>query len=147
MNNKLATVLFIFCISSLGKAQNPDEMISTFFETYESNKPMEALDKLYSHTPWLERIRDDVERLKTQFANLKSIVGEYHGREVLYQRKVKECFFIATYLVRYDRQPIRFNFEFYNPSDQWILYSFSYDDSFDDDLVEAAKRQFFMKSE
>lgn len=124
---------------NLVKAQTPEEMMDSFFKTYQKNKPVEALDELYAHTPWLERIKDDVEKLKTQFRDLKTLVGEYHGHELLYKTNVKECFVIATYLVKYDRQPIRINFEFYKPKDTWILYAFSYDDSFDDDLEKAIK--------
>lgn len=128
-------MLFVFQLN----AQTPEELMDTFFEKYEQNKPLEALDGIYGTTPWLERIKDDVERLKTQFRDLKSLVGEYNGHELLYKKNVKGCFVLATYLIKFDRQPVRFNFEFYKPKDEWILYAFSYDDSFDDDLEEAIK--------
>jgi hypothetical protein len=41
--------------------------------------------------------------------------------------------------VKYDRQPIRFNFLFYSPNGQWQLQNFSFDDGIDEELKEAAK--------
>lgn len=138
----LVLLLFFIGIFNLVDAQTPQEMMDSFFKTYQEDKPVEALNELYSHTPWLERIKDDVEKLTIQFRDLKMLVGEYNGHELLYTKQVKDCFVLATYLVKYDRQPIRINFEFYKPKDEWILYSFSYDDSFDDDLEKAAKYEF-----
>lgn len=137
--SKFLLTLILIGAFNLVNAQTPQEMMDSFFKTYQEDKPVEALSELYSHTPWLERIQDDVEKLKTQFRDLKMLVGEYNGHELLYKKNVKECFVLATYLVKYDRQPIRINFQFYKPKDEWILYSFSYDDSFDDDLEKAIK--------
>lgn len=136
---KLFFCLLLIATINIVKAQTPEEMMDSFFKTYQKNKPVEALEELYSHTPWLERIKDDVEKLKSQFRDLKTLVGEYNGHELLYKKNVKDCFVLATYLVKYERQPIRINFEFYKPKDKWVLYSFSYDDSFDDDLEKALK--------
>ncbi|WP_224996330.1 hypothetical protein [Cesiribacter sp. SM1] len=140
MKIKLLIMALAFMgIVNVANAQSPEEMMDSFFKTYQKNEPVKALDELYSHTPWLERIKDDVEKLKTQFRDLKTLVGEYNGHELLIKKNIKDCFVIATYLVKYDRQPIRINFEFYKPKDKWILFAFSYDDSFDDDLENALK--------
>lgn len=120
-------------------AQTPEEIMNEFFKTYQKNEPTKALDDLYGHNPWMERMKDDVDKLKTQFKDLKTLVGEYNGHQLLYQKNVKEVFFLATYIVKYDRQPVRMNFQFYKPKDEWTLYSFSYDDNFDDDLENAIK--------
>lgn len=39
------------------------------------------------------------------------------------------------------RTPIRFTFEFYKPKDSWVVYSFKYDDAFDDDVENIINRQ------
>jgi hypothetical protein len=46
---------------------------------------------------------------------------------------------LYSYLVKYDRQPLRFIFKFYKPNDKWVLYSYALDDSLDDEIQEAAK--------
>jgi hypothetical protein len=48
-----------------------------------------------------------------------------------------DCFSIQTYLLKYDRQPLRLTFKLYKPGDKWIMYSFSYDDTLDEDLEKA----------
>ena len=138
---KLFFIMSFVGVFHLADAQTPQEMMDSFFKTYEEDKPVEALDELYSHTPWLESVKSNVEKLKMQFKDLKSVVGSYNGYELLYKKEVKGCLVLATYLVKFDRQPIRFNFQFYKPKDKWIIYSFSYDDSFDDDLEEAIKAE------
>jgi len=144
---KLLLGLLFVGIFHFSYAQNPEEMMNLFFNTYKQNKPIEALNELYSHTPWLERIRDDVEKLKTQFGDLKTLVGEYNGHELLYKKNVKGCFVMASYLVKYDRQPVRINFEFYKPKDKWFLYSFSYDDNLEVDIDKAMKDDILEMSE
>jgi len=42
-------------------------------------------------------------------------------------------------LLRYDRQPIRFTFEFYKPDKEWVLFAISFDATLDDEVEEAAK--------
>ncbi len=46
---------------------------------------------------------------------------------------------LYSYLVKYDRQPLRFIFKFYKLNDKWVLYSYALDDSLDDEIQEAAK--------
>lgn len=142
MKNLLLTAALLISLSALNLfSQSPEKMIEEFFDTYEKNRPVEALDELYANSPWLERIRDDVEQLKSQFKDLKNIVGEYNGHEMLYKKNVKDCFLVVTYLIKFDRQPIRFVFEFYKPKEAWYLYGFSYDDGFADDLQEIMKHE------
>ncbi|MDB5256764.1 MAG: hypothetical protein JWM14_1459 [Chitinophagaceae bacterium] len=138
---KLFLGLLLIGTLNTANAQTPEEVMDKFFKTYQKNKPVDAIEELYSHNPWLARKNDDVEKLKTQFRDLQTLVGEYNGHELLYSRNVKDCFMLTTYLVKYDRQPVRFNFQFYKAKDQWILFSFSYDDSFDDDLESAIKSE------
>lgn len=140
MKNLLLTAALLISLSALNLfSQSPEKMIKDFFDIYEKNRPVEALDSLYANSPWLERIRDDVEQLKSQFRDLKNIVGEYNGYEALFKKNVKDCYLVFTYLIKFDRQPIRFVFEFYKPKDKWYLYGFSYDDGFADDLQEVMK--------
>lgn len=46
---------------------------------------------------------------------------------------------LQSYLLRYDRQLIRFTFQFYKPDKEWMLYSLSFDVTLDDEVEEAAK--------
>jgi hypothetical protein len=46
---------------------------------------------------------------------------------------------MITYIVKYDREPLRFTFFFYKPKDVWRVSNFSYDENISDELEEAAK--------
>lgn len=132
--------LALFTVVLTGRAQqSPEQIIAEFFGEYESLPPAVALENLYGHMPWVERIRDSVEKLKTQFTDLQNLVGDYAGHDLIAEKDVADRFVVYSYLVRFDRQPVRFLFQFYKPGDTWGLYSFSYDDQLDIELEDAVK--------
>ncbi|WP_439183650.1 hypothetical protein [Carboxylicivirga taeanensis] len=130
--------LLVFSVNTFSQ-DTPEKIIEDFFTTYGKNKPDKAIDNLYTYSPWLNSEADVVIKLKTQFRDLKQLVGEYNGYQLLTKKSLGDCFELYVFLVKYDRQPFRFTFEFYKPKDKWITYSFSYDYDLDDDLEEAAK--------
>lgn len=117
--------------------QQPDTIIKSFFKMIESDSAEAAIDGIYKDSDWSDRIQDDVGKLKMQFLSLEEIVGDYYGYELIAKKDLLNTFLVYSYLVRYDRQPIRFVFEFYKPKDQWLFWSFSYDDKIDDELERA----------
>ena len=125
--------------STLYSQDTPEKLIDQFFETYTSSGPREALTELYQTNKWMERNKDDLEKVKSQLEGLVNIVGDYYGKEFILKKELGESFVLISYLVKYDRQPVRFTFEFYKPNDTWRVFSFSYDDNFDDEVEEAAK--------
>jgi hypothetical protein len=132
--------LSLIFVTQAGAESDPEELVDRFFDTYLSEGTSVALDELYSTNEWImERKRDDVEQLKSQFANLSSLVGEYCGKDLITRKELGKSFVLISYLVRYERQPMRFTFEFYRPRDSWNVFSFSYDDDFDEEIEEAAK--------
>jgi hypothetical protein len=119
-----AGFLFLFLMASvlsLSGQDTPEKIITDFFETYSENKPDKAIDDLYIYSPWLNSEDDAVIKLKTQFRDLKQLVGAYNGFELLTKKSLGDCFELYVYLVKFDRQPFRFTFEFYKPKDSWII--------------------------
>jgi hypothetical protein len=95
--------------------------------------------ELYKTNVWTERIKDDIENIANKLNGFTlDYVGKYYGYELITTKKFSE-FELHSYLVRYDRQPIRFTFKFYKPNDKWMLYAFQFDDSFSKEIEEAAK--------
>lgn len=141
------TFFLLFCL--LGPSalwgQNPDtdQLIKSFFDVYEKNRPGEAIDLLYSTNSeeWLQQIQESIDNVKAKFQGLPAIVGAYHGYEKLNEETLGSCFKTIIYLVKYDRQPIRFTFQYYKPQDQWRLYGFSYDDDLLDDHEQLIKQK------
>jgi len=131
-------LLSLLTLLALGQ-DTPEQMIKTFFQDYQTKTPEVTLDNLYAHMPWADRVSDALENMKTQFSGLKNLVGDYIGYDLITKKDLVNRFIIYTYLVRFDRQPVRFTFKFYKPKDKWDLYGFAYDDSLGDELEEATK--------
>lgn len=49
-------------------------------------------------------------------------IGKYYGYEIITTKKFSESFELHSYLVKSDRQPIRFIFKFYKPNDKWVFF-------------------------
>jgi hypothetical protein len=135
----ILTMLLTLATSLAISQDTPEQIIEKFFQDYQIEKPENALDMLYATMPWVERIQDDLDKIKLQFAGLQTLVGEYYGYGLITKKELANSFAIYSYLVKFDRQPVRFLFEFYKPKEKWGLYSFSYDDNIDDELAEAIK--------
>jgi hypothetical protein len=135
-------LLFVALISLAGNVfsqTSPQTMINTFFTTYQTNAG-KAVKDLYETNKWTLLIQEDVDKIiRTVNGFTPSYMGEYYGYEVITNKKFSESFLLFSYMVKYDRQPIRFIFKFYKPKDKWVLYSFALDDDLDDELEESAK--------
>jgi hypothetical protein len=118
-----------------------NEEIKTFFELFSTGKTVEAVDSIYRSNPWIQGAHDAVENLKTQLVGIERLVGNYNGNQKIGQIQIKDRFVHITYLVLFDRQPVRMEFEFYRPADDWMVYSFSFDDEFDEEVEQAARAQ------
>lgn len=144
MKNHITIILasiFIVLISNFElNAQTSEKEITTeFFRLFKTN-PIQAFDYAFSTNKWLKRDIDGIENLKNQFKNLIPLVGEYYGYEIINEKKIGENYKLISYMIKYDRQPLRFNFIFYKPANKWQLQNLNYDDKLSDEIKEAAKQ-------
>ena len=124
------------------KAQTPEEHITQFFKEYASEGAGKALDNLYATNPWISQSGDAVINLKNNLNSLtKELVGSYVGKELIVKRTIGESYVLYSYMVKYERQPFRFTFQYYKPRDNWMIFGFFFDDQLDDELEESAKLQ------
>ena len=139
---RVLSILILLASANLAVAQKSEtEILDQFFELYRTNS-VEAINYLYSTNSWVSGDGDAVQNLKSQLKQFEELVGDYQGEEFIYKGGIGESFSTYIYLVKYDRQPIRFTFEFYRPKEKWILYSFKFDDNFDEDFEEAIKSEY-----
>jgi hypothetical protein len=138
---KLFFLLILLNISFNSFGQNtPEEIVSKFFAEYEKDGSSKALDNLYKNNEWMNRATDAITKLKQQLSSLNvDYVGEYYGYELIVEKKLSDSFILMSYLVKFDRQPIRFTFQFYRPNKEWRTHSFKYDGNIDDEIEESAK--------
>jgi len=142
MKNKtlLISLFIIFPLTSL--AQTPEKIIEKFFIQYDSLGTEAAINELYSHNKWISSTSDGVINLKSRLATFnEELIGKYYGYEKIVDRKLNDRFQLSSFMVKYERQPLRFTFQFYKPNDNWILYSFKFDDSIDDEIEQSAEIQ------
>ena len=136
---KLLFTISMAIITCYSFSQEPQELIEKFFTEFEKKGAEKALDNLYSTNKWMARNQDAVQNLKSKLSTIETMVGKYYGHEVIIKKQIGNSLQLYSYMVKYDRQPLRFTFEFYKPNDKWQLFGFSYDESLDDELEEAAK--------
>jgi len=143
INLKVTSILIValFLFNITGNAQStPTEIADTFFKDYVKSGSSIALDNLYSTNKWMTRSADAIVNLKSQMEGLNDdYVGKYYGYELIVEKRLTESFVLLSYLVKYDRQPLRFTFQFYKPNDAWMIFSFQYDGNMDEEIEEAAK--------
>ena len=138
----MRTLTFLLGLSlaftSLAQA-TPDEQIRAFFATFSAGKVDEAIDELYRANQWMSRKSEDLDNLKRQLKGSIALMGDYRGYAQLGTMDVIGDLVLHDFMVKYDRQPLRFRFMFYRADRTWMIYSFSFEDSLDEELKEAIK--------
>jgi hypothetical protein len=131
----IALVLWILVVGTSAQAQDEppslpplsfEDQIRQFFEAVEKGEYKAAIDQLYARNPWQVAIQDQVSTLKGQFATLPDLVGKFYGYDLIVEQPISDRFVYRWYLVSYDRMPISFRFTFYKPQEEWMIYSFKY---------------------
>lgn len=123
----------------LAASANYQSEIDRFFELFEKGMKVEAVDSIYSTNPWMNSAADAIQNIKSQFGDIEKLVGSYNGKEKIGELNIKDRFIHVTYLALYDRQPVRMEFQFYRPQEEWVIYSFSFDISIDDEIEASAR--------
>lgn len=131
--------LSLFFTTSLAGTYTSE--IAKFYELYEKGKKVEAVDSIYSTNPWMSSAADSIHQIKTQLENIEEIVGNYNGKVLIDETSIKDRFVHVTYMTLYDRQPVRMEFQFYRPEEDWIVYSFSFDINFDDEVESEVRKK------
>ncbi len=142
MKNFLPICLIAFSFLLPSKKLFAQEQLNHYGEQFFSiykNSPMDAADYLFKTNKWFEKNQESVSTVKYQLRNALEILGEYNGYEEITEKSIGESYVLRSYLVKYDRQPLRFTFIFYKPKDNWILQNFKFDDSLAEELEESAK--------
>lgn len=141
----LSIFMLCFIVTPSAAQETSDEIINTFFETYEK-EPLEAVDYVFSTNEWMDRNKDAVENLKTQLSSYLKLVGDYYGYEKITEKSVGESYKLISYMSKYERQPIRFTFVLYKGKDRWQVQNFKFDDNIDDELEESGKVQYLKEN-
>jgi hypothetical protein len=130
-------LLFICTTKAQVQVQNPTDISKKFFEIYAA-KPMDAIDYIFSDVKKNKQISDDITAIKK---NLKMTIdqdGVNNGYELITEKNVGSNLKLQSYMVKYDKQPVRFIFIYYRPKDVWKIYTFQFNTNMDEELTSAA---------
>tara|TARA_B100002003_G_C13734812_1_gene366871 strand:- start:86 stop:523 length:438 start_codon:yes stop_codon:yes gene_type:complete len=135
--------VFILCISFFSGNLLANEYkteINEFFTLYKEGQIDEAVDSIYKTNSYVSSIPDQIKGVKNQLSALTGLVGELHHISHVHTYDVGGTFVHVTYLLTYDRQPIRFEFQFFKVKSGWRVYAFSFDDNMDDEIEALARK-------
>lgn len=133
-------IIVLFISLSVSAQSDPTEVVEQFFTEFKEKGATVAIDNLYKPNKWISKSADGIIQLKSQLEGLnEDFVGKYYGKELTLEKKLADSFILMSYLVKYDRQPIRFTFQFYKPKDIWMIHSFKFDGNLDSEIEEAAR--------
>ena len=115
-------------------------IISQFFEKYQKYGSTDAVDFIF-------KTNDDVTKsqlteLEDKLSSLSLLAGRYNGYEQITIQKTSKSLIYYSFLVKHEKQPIRFIFIFYKPKDKWKIYKFKFDDQLHTELEQSGKVYF-----
>ncbi|TNE48437.1 MAG: hypothetical protein EP344_18735 [Bacteroidetes bacterium] len=139
MKNVLLYALFFLSATATSGQDTPEQIITRFFDTYQRSTISEAVGYIFNTNKWMDPVDLNVLKTRAEGAVSRDLVGKYFGYEPLTKRTAGTCYVYYSYLVRFSRQPFRFNFQFYKPDKVWQLQHFSLEDNFTEELEEAGK--------
>jgi len=140
--------IFIICIILFSCKGNPikndnikiDQDIikitDQFFAIYATN-PDSAIVFCFKSNKWIPP--DSLTGIKLMLKSLINQLGIYCSYELITTKKITNSYVLIRFLVKYERQPIRFSFIFYKANKAWQLQHFKYDLDFDTELEDAGK--------
>lgn len=129
------SLLLIYFVSF---SQTNEVITENFFKTYKQS-PTKAYEALFINNKWMKDKKSAIETVKIKLEDLLKDVGTYYGYELITEKNAGESYILKSYLIKYERQPLRFTFFLYKPNNEWTIQNFTYDTQIDDELSEAAK--------
>lgn len=137
---KKILIIILLLVSKISYSQHSsDDVIKAFFSEYSKN-PAKAVEKIYQTSIWTSRLKDGIEEMKNEVNKYTvDYVGKYYGNELIVKKQFSDSFVLYSYLLKYDRQPIRFIFKLYKPDYKWVLFSLKIDGSLDEEIEQSAK--------
>ncbi|HRG39207.1 MAG TPA: hypothetical protein PK289_11810 [Bacteroidia bacterium] len=125
-------------LANLVHGQSNEKITQTFFKTYKDD-PTKAYGDLFENNKWMKDRKSDIETIKIKLADFINGMGEYYGFEPITEKSIGESYVLKSFLIKYERQPVRFTFILYRPNEIWQIQNFTYDTKISEEIDEAAK--------
>jgi len=142
----IKVILLLFLMFNCGtKSQSnssfetPESIIEQFFLDYRKGQIEQAIIFLFSSNEYVDMENEEIKKLKSNMKETAEALGTYYDEVLINKVSITDAYVLYSYMVKYDRQPLRFSFLFYKANDKWRMQNFSYDDELGNELEEARK--------
>lgn len=130
----LLTLLFSCAREKEAQVEEINKIIDPFFESYRINGPKSAVSKLLGSNKFIpQEVTDTV---AVRLDRLAKGFGKFQGIDKVSTHHYGVSIVEVVYLVNYDKQPMRFRFQFYQPGTGWRIQDFRYQSDFMNDLKD-----------
>ena len=128
------SILVMFVSISFSQENNDSTLVEKFFNLYEEEGIIQSLEYIYSDNYWISREVGVSDTISNQLEKVVNQLGDYFGFELIKKAKLGSCYVVYSYLLKYDRQPLRFVFILYKPNKEWRFQSFKYDGNLGEEM-------------
>ncbi len=144
-------VLFLITVAGTGYAQvtasnvqadpadNGQQLVDTFFDLYKNKGHEYAVKYAIATNKWIKPIGNEMDNLIVKLERQVRTMGQYLGYEEIVSKKIGSRYRIVSYLVYYQRDPIRFTFSLYKTNDDWRSQTFNMTQKFEKEIEESVK--------
>ncbi len=144
MRRQLFLLIALLTLNSCADKKNetdeksePEKIVDKFFDTYKQDGPRQAIKRLLPTNKYIST--QDADSVGIKLERLVPDLGDFQGHEKIKQSTYGKGITHFVYIVKYSRQPLRFNFKFYQPGNGWRIQNFSYEVDFLDELDETSR--------
>lgn len=136
----LPFLFMIFTPGIIRAQQSAEDVTAQFFQLFQSKGVDEAVDYIYATNKWLVSEKSTSDNIKMQLKKGIAIIGQYYGYELIEKKSLGDSYVMLSYMLRYDRQPIKFTFILYRPNKTWQIQNMKPVDRFEDDFDKAPRQ-------
>ncbi len=138
---KIKILLCVFALTCLSAKYNltsaqekPEDITAHFFQLFQEQSSDAAVDYFFSTNKWLNNDKTSQDNIKLQLKKGIAMLGQYYGYELIEKIVYTENYMMFNYMLRYDRQPIKFTFVLYKPNQTWQIQNLKLDEKLEDDI-------------
>ncbi len=140
MKKSLFTIMLLGSLTAVAQTKDDgQELIKTFFDLYKTKGYEAAVRYSWSTNKWIPTAPEEMNNIILALGKEVDQMGDFIGQEELKSKKVGSRFRIVSYLVYYQRDPIRFTFELYKNNTGWEISDFVFDTQFEEEIEISIK--------
>ncbi|MFO7879883.1 MAG: hypothetical protein ACQES0_01110 [Bacteroidota bacterium] len=132
MKHIIITLLLSIPLISMGQ-KSPEDILEPFFDSFDKS-PDQAIEYIFTTNPYINKNQEGIDRIKERLNTSRKLLGEYYGEELIRKENVGDSFVRYSYMLKYDRQPVKIEIILYRPDETWLLYTMQFDDKLSKDF-------------